>query len=204
MFGITKKKPAGQIKYFGLSDWWSATFTKDEQKKIVSIFQPPGGSGNNLTEGDITFSSGSATSLLSGLSGWFKNEQDRTIAYRMLEKAEALSSKASTLDRHFMYQSKIETYYRFRATDSFALARAMEGCKQQIAMSAEAAKAFRKEYGDRILPMHVGYQQLVIIKEKEGQLDEAIKISEQALKEGWGGDWERRIERYKKKIKKAS
>lgn len=112
-------------------------------------------------------------------------EQSRSIAYRMIEKAEGLALQVGVLERHFLYQSKIETYYRFRDIDDFALPRAVEACQQQIAMSAEAAPAFQKEYGGE-LPSHVGYQQLAIIREKEGNFEEAIKVSEQALSEGWG------------------
>ena len=52
------------------------------------------------------------------------------------------------------------------------------------------------------LPLHTGYEQLAIIKEKQKDYRSVIKISEKALKEGLGGDWERRIERAKEKIEK--
>ena len=50
------------------------------------------------------------------------------------------------LDRHFLYQAKIQTYYPFRDEDDIALRRAIEACEQQIKMSSEAAAAFREKY----------------------------------------------------------
>ena len=139
MFGKSPKLPAGLIKYFGLTDWWLTTFTEEERKKIVSTFQPLGASPDSLIVGDITYSSGTAVGLLSPLAGWFRKEEDRSIAFRIIEKAEELVSQADVLGRHFLYQAKIQTYYPFRDKDNFALRRAIEGCEQQIKMSSEAA-----------------------------------------------------------------
>jgi tetratricopeptide (TPR) repeat protein len=222
------EKLGGLIKYYGLTDWWLATFTADERHKIVETYQPMGftfewlveeasdelveeasdelveGASDELTEGEVQFSSGSATDLLSGLAGWFKNESDRRIAYRLLGKAEELLEKADVLEKHFMYQAKIQIYYRFRDVDDFALQKAVEACEQQIFISDGAAKTLKEEYGGQVLPAHVGFEQLAIIREKEGRIEEAIKLCEQALKEGWSGNWERRITRYEKRRPKLS
>jgi tetratricopeptide (TPR) repeat protein len=202
----------GLIKYYGLTDWWLATFTADERHKIVETYQPMGftfeslvgEASDELTEGEVHFSSGSATELLSGLAGWFKNELDRRVAYRLLNKAEELSEEADVLVKHFMYQAKIQIYYRFRYVDDFALQKAVEACEQQISISDGAARAFKEEYGGQVLPAHVGFEQLAIIREKDGRIEEAIGLCEQALKEGWSGNWERRITRYEKKRPKLS
>src|SRR5208337_378812 len=164
MFGKSPKAPAGLIKYFGLTNWWLTTFTEEERKKIVSTFQPLGGSPDSLIVGDITYSTGTAAGLLSALAGWFRNGEDRSIAFRIIEKAEELTSQAEVLERHFLYQAKIQTYYPFCDKDDFALPRAIEACEQQIKMSLEAARAFREKYPGE-LPAHIGYQQLAIIRE---------------------------------------
>lgn len=197
MFSLFKKKPGGAIKYYGLTDWWLTAFSDTERKRIIEAYGPGG-----LVEGDILSMSGSVTGYLSTMAGWLKTEQDRNIAYKLLEKAEALEASAPVLDRHFLYQNKKDIYYRFRDVDSFALARAIKACEQQIAISAEAAEAFRKEYGDQELPSHVGYMDLAIIREKEGRLEDAIQLCEAALAQKWGGDWEKRIERYRGKLER--
>jgi len=203
MFGKSPKAPAGLIKYFGLTNWWLTTFTEEERKKIVSTFQPLGGSPDSLIVGDITYSTGTAAGLLSALAGWFRNGEDRSIAFRIIEKAEELTSQAEVLERHFLYQAKIQTYYPFCDKDDFALPRAIEACEQQIKMSLEAARAFREKYPGE-LPAHIGYQQLAIIREKQGNFEAAINISQKACEEGWAGDWENRIERCKKKLAKRA
>jgi hypothetical protein len=50
------------------------------------------------------------------------------------------------------------------------------------------------------MPEHTGYKQLCIICEKQGFFDEVINIAEQAKAEGWRGDWDKRIEKAKKKL----
>jgi hypothetical protein len=203
VFEKSHKAPAGLIKYFGLTDWWLRVFTAEERKKIVSTFQPLGGAPDSLTVGDITYSSGTAVGLLSPLAGWFRNEQDRSIAFRIIEKAEELALQTDVLGRHFLYQAKIQTYYPFRDKDDFALPRAIGACEQQIKISLEAARAFREKYPGE-LPAHIGYQQLAIIREKQDDFEAAINISQKASGEGWAGDWENRIERCKKKLAKRA
>ncbi len=61
---------------------------------------------------------------------------------------------------------------------------------------------FKKEWGDATLPSHVGYKQLAIILEKEKKYDKAIALCNQAKREGWNDDWDKRIERCEKKLKK--
>jgi len=48
---------------------------------------------------------------------------------------------------------------------------------------------------------HTGYKQLCIIREKQGNWQEVIRLAEQAKAEGWEGDWDKRIEKAKKKLK---
>jgi len=53
-----------------------------------------------------------------------------------------------------------------------------------------------------VLGVHTGYYQLCIIIEKEGNWQEVIRLAEQAKSEGWKGDWDKRIEKAKKKLEK--
>ncbi len=52
-------------------------------------------------------------------------------------------------------------------------------------------------------PVHVGYKQLCIIYEKLGKYNEAIELAEKAKSEKWSEDWDKRIEKLKKKTKKT-
>ena len=68
-------------------------------------------------------------------------------------------------------------------------------------LSTEAADAFVTEYPRSPgLPEHLGYKQLAIICEKERSYDLAIDLSETALKQGWAGDWQKRIDRCNRRL----
>ncbi len=199
MFSFFTHNPKGAIKYFGLSEWWLSEFSEEERSKIISSYGPGG-----VIDGEFSNISVSATSFLSNLADWVKGIENRAVAYKLLSKAEELISTATVSEKHFFYQIKIQIYYRYREEDSSALNAAVSACEQQIAMHKEASQAFRNEYGDQILPMHVGFTQLCIIRERQGNYDEAIRLCNEAMMEGWGGDWEKRIERYTKKKLKVS
>lgn len=197
------KKTKGLIGYFGLESWWLSEFTEDERRHIIATFQPLGSSGDSLTSGDISYTSQTAVGLLHNLAGWFSKKKDRPIAHKLLGKAEELSeTEGSVLDAHFLYGQKLEIYYKDRDIPGY-LEKAIEACNQQIAIGERAAKAFRKEYKDSPLPSHKGYQQLAIILEKQGKFDGTIELCRKAEKQGWAGDWAKRIERCRKKADKA-
>lgn len=197
------RKVNGLIGYFGLEDWWLSEFNDEERKHIVETFLPLGSSGQALESGEISYTSQTAVALLQNLSGWFSKEKDRSIAYKLIEKAEELSkTEGSILDVHFLYGHKLSIYYKDRDSPG-GLEKAIESCKQQIAISKKAAKEFLKEYDGSPLPSHKGYQQLAIIFEKQGKYTEAINLCKQAAEQGWAGDWEKRVVRCNKKEKKA-
>lgn len=193
-------KIEGEIGYFGLQEWWLSELTKEERNVILSVYNPLGIGEDSLIKGKIFSTSQTVIGLLSGLSGWFKKPEYREIGYKIIKKAEELvSDKISFLDLHFLYQSKIQIYYRNRDNDEFALSSAIEACKQQIGISEKAKEAFIKEMG-LPLPWHLGYKQLCIIMEKQKNFEEVIWLSKIAKEQGWSGDWDKRTEKCKKKM----
>ncbi|MCU8010276.1 hypothetical protein L5M11_22580 [Shewanella sp. SM87] len=54
----------------------------------------------------------------------------------------------------------------------------------------------------QMLPSHTGYKQLAIILEKEGNIEGALKLSKQALKQGWTDNYEKRIDKLNQKLAK--
>lgn len=192
----------GALGYFGLQDWWLSTFSQQERLHIQARFQPLGSPANSLTQGDIRYSSGTAAGLLSALAGWFTKENDRALAYRLLQKAEELCIAATDiLDAHFVYNAKISLYYRDRS-DPLSLATALDACRQQIAIAEEAARAFRAESGHSQLPSHRGYEQLSIVLERRGEFRETIALCNQAEQQGWAGDWPKRVDRCRKRAER--
>jgi hypothetical protein len=111
----------------------------------------------------------------------------------------------TTLDRHFALHAAIQLHYKLRhEPDHLAAAEAF--CRKQVAISSDAASEFRTVFSSEgrdaaRLPEHNGFQGLIDILEKRGDLTEAIILCESALEQGWQGDWRWRIERLKATLK---
>lgn len=205
-FGKKDKKIGGDIGFYGLADWWLATFTEDERGYMEGVYQPMGasiggGRSATLTSGHILSTTQTASGFLGTFAGWFNKPNDRHLAYRILDKAEQVPG--NTLDRHFLYHQMIKTYYPDRDKVPGSLDKAIAACDKQIASAPESAAAFRNEYRDDPLPAHTGYEQLAIIRDKQGDYTEAIRLCQQAKSQKWAGDWDKRIARYQKKLDKA-
>jgi len=200
LFG-RQPKIEGAIGHLGLTDWWLSTFSESERERIESLYQPMGHPRPRpLTQGQIVATSQRPAQLLWGLASWLQKAPDRPLARRVLAKALELARAANdVLDQHFTYQTMIETSYKDRDADAGALDMAITACEEQIALAPRAARAFRSEYGDGSLPAHRGFEQLAIIREKQGDYAEAIRLSRLALEQEWAGDWRGRIARCEKK-----
>jgi len=181
-----------------LSDWWKTTFTRDEQDYIFSKGIP--------LDAIIEPSSSPARSFHS-LAGYFSTSPDRTIARRFLDKVEESlkTDEVRVLDRHFAYSSMIPIYYSDRDTDPEALGLAIHACQRQIALAIQARAQWTAESPtpDSPLPSHRGFTQLAIIREKEGNYTESIKLSQDSQRQGSDGDWEKRITRCEKRMSKS-
>lgn len=207
----------GYIGYYNLEDWWLEEFSEKERNHILNNFNPLGDTSITLVEGQVLERNQSVVKFLSTLVGWFKKSDDWSIGERFIKKAEErLEECKRVLDLHFFYQSKAEHYYRGREHAPF-LQKAIDACEKQIALSPRAIIAFEEEYKEMTavmvarsipeselkeftLPAHHGYRQLAIIWEKENKFEMVISICAKAMAQGWQGDWEKRIERCRKKM----
>lgn len=202
LFGWGKNQIQGDIGYYQLENWWLESFTDEERKIMESIYTPLGSDSEySLTRGKIFDSSQTKVQFLTNLAGWFKRPQTRHLANKIIEKAEEVATQNTNdiLGIHFLYSEMVGIYYPQRSNEEI-MNKAIEACKKQIAMASEAARAFKKEYPGEPLSGHTGYEQLVIILDKQGKHQEAIELCKQAHNQGWGGDWDKRVSRYKKKI----
>jgi hypothetical protein len=195
----------GLIGYYGLTDWWLSTFTEEERKEIQSV-RPSLVVGDNE---DIIVSErvspgsniGTVENRLSYVAIEFIGSKEMDIAARLLAKAEETGG-AKILDRHFVYQQMAQAYYRHRNDDPEALDLAIDACEKQIHLGPEAAKVFLAEDTEDYLPAHHGFQQLAIIREREKDYAEAIRLCREAMAQGWGGEWEKRIARCENRLAK--
>ena len=201
-----RKQESGAIDHYGLTDWWLATFSAEERDYINSRYRPMGTSGGQLVGASAPADARSRAQagwFLGILAGWFRSREDRDIALRILAKAEEASGvSGSVTDRHFAYQGLIQTHYRDRDARPGALDDAIVACQNQIAIAPKVAAAMRREYRGAALPRHVGFDQLVVIRAKQGDYAEAVRLCQEADRQGWRGDWGKRIAKYEKQFHK--
>lgn len=184
----------GQIAYFGLTEWWEASFSDEERTHILSVYL---GGDNNLTDTPILMSSGDPMQLISTITSWLSKEEDRHIAYKCIDKLEQqFEARHPTLSKHFAMHAACKILYRWREKDEDALPRAIEVCRRSISISRRAIAAFRKS---GIVPSHYCFQQLSIIEEKRQNFRSAIDLCDKAERDGWAGDWPSRRARLLKK-----
>lgn len=86
-------KVEGLLGYYGLGEWWLATFSQAERDAIEARYQPMGARPGNspLTHGRVRSMSQTTVDFLSGLASWFRKVDDATIAQRIREKMDELT-----------------------------------------------------------------------------------------------------------------
>lgn len=191
----------GLIGFFNLTRWWLTAFDEQERSLICNrctCIGLPGTGKYWYEEAEISSWLESATKAIGGIANMFQKDGERHIAYKVLEKAESLiNDETPILDIHFLYMSKIETTY----LDS-NIHECINACYQQIAISQSAAAAFRAEYRGPLVE-HTGYKRLAMIREHQGEFLECVRVCNQALSEGWTGDWAKRVVRCEEREKKG-
>lgn len=149
--------------------------------------------------------------LLGGLFSLLKLAEGKR-SKRPLTREEVAAAEAS--DRSIERHRELETYRRSAPMNwhfahherMLALPAAQENevARAMVSQSVEVAKMWRLGYPGEDLPSHRGFERLAIDAEKAGLLDESVAWCERAQREGWAGDWAKRIERCKAKAAKVS
>lgn len=204
-FFKSKKQPrvGGTIAELGLENWWLNEFTEEEREIIRNKFKPMNQTKDfSIDQGKEKAVSRDSFSFLTDLAGWFSTSDLAGLGEKMLDEAEQMmTEKTPILDQHFFWQQRIKTSYVRRDTVPTALNRTIGYCEKQIELSEKAKGAFFNDGLDH-LPAHIGYKQLAIILEKQGELEKALEITKKAEKQGWNNDNLKRIERLQKKLNK--
>ena len=127
-----------------------------------------------------------------------------SLADKVIIKAEEVDLQSvDILDLHFLYSNLGKFFYGIRDTNPHALARAIDACEKQIAIAPKAIIACNLAFNGT-LTSHYGYKQLAIIREKLKDYAGAVRLCQQALDQGWDGDWQKRISKLQEKIAKQS
>lgn len=213
-------------KYY-LKNWWLEALTPSQREQIANDYQPMGLISNPPFLYQPLSNNGHSGMGICGLIhvlACVAKGQAKDILLTKTESvtiAEYSNPKTNLIDVHLVLGSLIKHHYALREKlDHYE--RAKELCLMQIAIADKTANKFRhpekpKElkrlhqltgmkhpYYDepQMLPSHTGYKQLAIILEKEGDLEGALKISKQALKQGWTDNYEKRIDKLNHKLAK--
>lgn len=91
-----------------------------------------------------------------------------------------------------IYENVIQYFYWKREKEGY-LDKTIKFCQESIDFSNKYIESRHRHN-----TFHHGYKQLSIIYNKQSEFEKAIKLSQEALDEGWGGDWSDRIDRNKK------
>jgi hypothetical protein len=198
----------GLIGKFSLENWWNGEFTADEKETIETIFTPI--SSNGVMSGILTSGNGDLADtcfeFLSILLGWFHTPEYYQIIKKIVKLADSMvANEKNVQNKHFYFLHKIKAFYPCREQFPEALELAIKACEEQISISQDVARTFKKEGG---IPEHTGFKQLCIIREKQGNWQEVIRLAEQAKSQGWSdgttGGWDKRIEKARKKLEKGA
>jgi len=206
-----KQQPGGMIGIHGLSDWWLATFTDDERGQLETLYAEapvPGTAGPRLASGTGWMTTQSASQLLGGLA--YKAEKSAPdLVPTLLAKQEELAlTSGDVLELHFAYSTAIKLWYTRREAQPGAFEAAVAVCERQIAIGPQAWAAFSLEAEGGVFqpPSHRGFQQLAIIREKQRDFTEALRLCREASSQGWRdgkGDWSNRIARLERRLSKT-
>lgn len=198
-------QPGGLIVYNGLSEWWLVTFLPADREVLEHLFAKASIVGSRqirlTTGGQAMRTCQSAAQLLVELAALAERPRPDLVPLLLAKGEEVAGSGDGVLDLHFLYSFSVNFWYRRRDEAPNALAAAIVACQKQIAMGPSALEALRRT---DIPPVsHRGYQQLAIIREKQGDLAEALRLSREAQSQGWMDakrDWQPRIARLQRRL----
>jgi hypothetical protein len=200
----TEKNSGGELGYFGLTAWWSSTFSPAEQDYIETAFRTPElpAGVRPLTRDRCRQGFGTAAGLLSALADRLSERpEDRSLACRVLAKAEERAiAEDDVLGLHLTYHQMIRLHGRWKERFADSVDLAFAACHKQIRLAPHAVRAFREKLPDEPLPAHLGYQQAATLLEQQEAYAQAVEICRQAQSQGWPGNWSWRIQRMSRKM----
>lgn len=214
----------GEIGYHGLADWFVKTFTPEEQRGMEELYRAKYDDPRvTLTRGDIG-AAPDTSRLLSFLTDLAKEFQDFPhIAQRILRRGlDSIGSTTDIVQVHFYYGTIIEIAYHERDSLPGALDTAIRFCERQISIAPAVMASMKHRHEEteqrrmerhRIMgklrnwkpcqfpaTSHRGFEQLCIIREKQKNYAEVIRLAQMARQQGWNGDWDKRVARCQKKL----
>ena len=197
-------RTTGELGYFGLTGWWTSSFSTAERAHMEAAFcasgLPAGVKPLTRDRGLVNFPTAAALLTILG-DRLSEKPEDRGLASKVLAQAEERAlAEGDILGRHFVYHQMIRLHSRWKDKFPDAADLIFAACHKQIQLAPEAAQALRQMRSDEPLPTHLGYLQASALLEQEGRYEPAIELCKQAQAAGWGGNWSWRIQRMARKM----
>lgn len=180
---------------YKLRSWFNSL---DNNEKLILVSSCP------LFDSPINtpYNSDSSAYFLANTLQWYNKKVNTVVCLKVVSKVcELINSQKSfdVLDLHFIYHNLIQTLYRQREVKG-AFDLCVDICERQIKIAPQAAAAFKSDPLFSVIPAHTGFEQLAIIEKKNKNWLRVLQLCENAKKQGWAGDWDKRINEAKKNI----
>jgi len=122
-------------------------------------------------------------------------EQSKKLVKRVDKDLEEMETE-NVLDCFYALEELISEYLENEKEDEDTqIALLVIASQKQIRLSKAVKEHLQKNMPGVPLPAHLGYATLSDIRERQGRYDECITLCQQAMEEGWSGDWQNRINR---------
>lgn len=105
------------------------------------------------------------------------------------------------LEEHLINNEKVKTYYQKVERESKEHDKIIKTCKDQIANAKKTADALLFANPNEPLPIHSGYNKLILILEKKREYKAIVELCQQAKEQGWQGDWSAKAKSAKKLLR---
>lgn len=203
LFGSSEPSRPNLLDDLGLSEWYNG-LSQQEREKVheYSTMFGLGGEMNLLDEG-VRGSNTTQQSYLKNVGAKLVSNKEYDLAEKVLLNG-LDSPDDNPTDRHFIYNSLIDLYYKQRDEREDAIERCIECCKADIDSIDEFHQELQEENEDASLPRIPAFKRLAIIYERQGEFEKALEVCEEAiqrsLSDGTQGGFEARRERIENKM----
>lgn len=203
IFGSGREREENLLDDLGLRDWYENL--PEAEQEAVHGYSTMFSTGGEINQIDHTRKGPSTTpqSFLKGVGSSAVHHNDLEIGEKVLLKALEAEGDNPT-DRHFVYNSLIDLYYKQRDERDDAIENCITYCKEDIERIDEFLRAWGAGPGNPKPPRIPAFKRLAIIYEQRGEYQQAIEVCERAidlgLSDGTKGGFEGRLERIMKKL----
>ncbi len=170
------------LEVLELAEWYQQ-LSAEKQRKLHEYSSGFGTGGEyNQLEQPVKETSQTAQSYLRSVGSSAIRDKNYDFAEMVLLKALDTADN-NPKDRHFVYNSLIDLYYKQRDDRDDAIEMCVRYCKEDIESIDLFLDAWMGEYNDEP-PRIPSFKRLAIIHEKQGTHEKALEICERAIDRG--------------------